>query len=50
MNSCWAYRPEDRPKFEELASSLDNELTTLAEYVDLTMFADENNVNTASEE
>ena len=50
MNSCWRYRPEDRPEFEELVSSLNKELTTLADYIDLTMFAEENNVNTASEE
>jgi hypothetical protein len=50
MKSCWAYRPEDRPEFEELASSLNSELTSLAEYVDLSMFAEESNVNTASEE
>lgn len=50
MKSCWMYRPEDRPEFEELASSLNNELTALAEYVDLSMFAEESNVNIASEE
>ena len=50
MRSCWSYRSENRPDFEELASSLDKELTTLADYVDLSMFADESNVNTASEE
>ena len=50
MCSCWTYRPEDRPSFEELASSLNNELTTLADYVDLSMFAEETNVSTASEE
>ena len=38
MHSCWASRPEDRPEFDEVVSSLDKELTTLAEYIDLTMF------------
>ena len=41
MRSCWAYRSEDRPEFEELVSSLDQELTSLAEYVDLSMFAED---------
>ena len=50
MQSCWSYRPEDRPEFEELVSSLNSELTALAEYVDLSMFAEESNVNTTSEE
>ena len=50
MRSCWAYRPEDRPEFEELVSILNKELTTLADYVDLSMINEENNVNTNSEE
>ena len=49
MCSCWAYRPEDRLEFEELEASLNKELTTLADYVDLSMIK-ENSVNTASEE
>ena len=49
MCSCWAFRPEDRPEFEELVSSLDQELTSLAEYVDLSMFA-EDTTNRAYEE
>lgn len=49
MRSCWAYRSEDRPDFEELVSSLDQELTSLAEYVDLSMFV-EDTANRANEE
>ena len=50
MCSCWSSRPEDRPTFEELASSLNQELTILADYIDLTMFAEEVDVNAASDE
>ena len=44
MQSCWVHCPENRPEFDGLASSLDKELTTLADYVELKMFA-ENGVN-----
>ena len=50
MKSCWSYRPEDRPEFEELVSTLNKELTTLADYIDLSMITEESNANTASEE
>ena len=43
MQSCWVSRPEDRPEFDDLVSSLEKELTTLADYVDLTMFTDSDN-------
>ena len=47
MKSCWSYRPEDRLEFEELVSTLNKELTTLADYVDLSMITE---VNAAIEE
>ena len=40
MQLCWVHRPEDRPEFDELVSSLDKELAALTDYVDLTMFAE----------
>lgn len=43
MQSCWVSRPEDRPEFDDLVSSLEKELATLADYVDLTMFTDSDN-------
>lgn len=43
MQSCWGSRPEDRPEFDDLVSSLEKELATLADYVDLTMFTDSDN-------
>ena len=40
MQSCWVHHPEDRPEFDDLVSSLDKELATLTDYVDLTVFAE----------
>lgn len=39
MESCWAYNAEDRPDFSKLSFLVVSELTALADYVDLSMFA-----------
>lgn len=39
MESCWAYGTEDRPDFAKLSFLVDTELTALADYVDLSIFA-----------
>lgn len=50
MKSCWAYHPDDRPNFDKLSSLVDTELATFADYVDLSMFADDNTALGSSEE
>ena len=44
MESCWAYSAEDRPDFSKLSSFFVSELTALADYVDLSMFAGDSKV------
>ena len=50
MRSCWAYDTEDRPDFTLICSQVDTELTVLADYVDLSMFAGEGTATGVTEE
>ena len=37
MKKCWKLEPQQRPTFSELLASLDKTLTTVADYMELSM-------------
>ena len=37
MKKCWKLSPSERPRFSDLAATLDNMLMSVADYIELTM-------------